>query len=229
MNAMLSRRSLIAAGVTLPLLALPGCTTIGDFGGFGLEDAIRRLLTMSSQRAFSKLLREEGFFQDEVARIDLPEQLGGGGTASIASALLRARPVQNQLLKLVNDAAAKGAENAAPVVYSSIRDLSISDATSIVRGGPNAATEYLERSIGERIVEALFPGIGSALRLLDGGILSRALGSTAGIDFTGLQRDVTRKAATGIWRAIGREEAVIRANPQATRDPVLIGVFSLLR
>ena len=59
--------------------------------------------------------------------------------------------------------------------------------------------------------------------------MSRALGSTAGIDFTGLQRDMTRKAATGIWRAIGREEAAIRANPQATRDPVLIGVFSLLR
>lgn len=229
MDKHISRRTLLGAGFTLPLLALPGCTTLGDFGGFGLEDAIRRLLTVSSQRAFANLLQDEGFFQDELARVNLPPQLGGAGATSVLSSLLRTPTVQNQLLRLVNRAAAEAAENAAPIVYDSIRDLTIVDALSIVRGGPTAATAYLERSLGERIVDALFPGVGNALRVLDSGILSKALGAATGINFAGLQEDVTRKTAQGIWRAIGREEAAIRANPSSANDPVLSGVFGVLR
>ncbi|HWH17283.1 MAG TPA: DUF4197 domain-containing protein, partial [Allosphingosinicella sp.] len=145
------------------------------------------------------------------------------------SALLRQPAVQNQLLRLVNNAAAQAAGNAAPIVYDSIRSMTITDALSIVRGGSTAATAYLERSIGERIVDALFPGVGNALRVLDSGILSQALGAATGINFAGLQQDVTRKTAQGIWRAIGREEASIRANPSATNDPLLMGVFGVLR
>lgn len=229
MDHLISRRALVGAGFALPLLALPGCTTLGDFGGFGFEDAIRRLLTISSQRAFTNLLRDNGFFEDELARVTLPPQLGGAGASSALGALLRTPAVQNQLLRLVNNAAAAAAENAAPIVYDSIRGLTITDAVSIVRGGPTAATAYLERSIDDRIVDALFPGVGTALRVLDSGILSQTLGAATGIDFTGLQQDVTRKTAQGIWRAIGREEAQIRANPSATGDPVLTGVFGVLR
>ncbi|MBA3676877.1 MAG: DUF4197 domain-containing protein [Sphingosinicella sp.] len=228
MNAMISRRALLGGGCILPLLALPGCSTLGDLGGFGFEDAIRRLLTISSQRAFANLLQDEGFFQDDLARVTLPPQLGGSGAASILSALLRTSSVQNQLLHLVNKAAAQAAENAAPIVYDSIRNMTITDAVSIVRGGQTAATAYLEQSIGDRIVSALFPGVGNALRALDSGIISRALGAATGINFSGLQQDVTQKTARGIWNAIGREEASIRANPSSANDPVLTGVFGVL-
>jgi hypothetical protein len=75
----------------------------------------------------------------------------------------------------------------------------------------------------------MFPGVGDALRVLDNGIISRVLGVATGINFAGLQADVARKAAGGIWRAVGREEAAIRADPQATGDPLIIGVFALAR
>ena len=232
MIASLSRRSLLGAGAALPLLALGGCAgTLGDLaglGGFWLEGAIREILTLSSQRAFNNLLTENGFFEDELARVSLPAQFGGSGTATIASALLRQPFVQNQLLRLVNGAARSAAENAAPLVYDSIRSMTITDALSIVRGGQSAATSYLAASICDRIVDAMFPGVGNALRMLDSGILTQALGAAAGLNFAGLQQDVTRKAADGIWRAIGREEAAIRANPRATGDPVLIGTFGVL-
>lgn len=228
MDQALSRRTLLGAGFALPLLALPGCTTLGAIGG--LEDAIRRLLTVSSQRAFTSLLQDEGFFRDELARVSLPSQLGGTGAASILARLLGTSAVQNQLLRLVNDAAGEAAENVAPLVYDSIRDMTITDALSIVRGGPTAATDYLSANIGDRIVDALFPGVGNALRLLDtSSMLGRILGSATGIDFGGLQQDVTSKTAQGIWRAIGREESAIRSDPSSTGDPVLQSVFGLLR
>jgi hypothetical protein len=228
MDVLLTRRRLIAAGVTLPLLALPGCATkLGDL--FNLEDAVRRLLTISSQRAFAQLLTDEGFFQDELARVQLPSQIGGSGIASTLAVALGNRGVQDRLLRVVNRAATEAAEAAAPVVYDSIRSISIVDALGIVRGGPSAATAYLQRSMGDAIVNAMFPQVGRALRVADDGLASRALRYATGIDFAGLQADVSRKAALGIYRAIGREEAAIRANPQSAGDPVLSSVFGVLR
>jgi len=223
MDSLLTRRRLLAAGCLLPVLALPGCATLG---GFGFEDAIRRLLTLSSQRAFARLLNENGFFEDEVARIPLPPELSGAG--AVASALLRSSLVRDQLLRLMNHAAANAAEVAAPIVYDSIRNMSFADAVSLVRGGPTAATDFLQRAMGNAIVDAMFPGVGNALRLLDNGVINRVVQAATGIDFGRLQRHVTEAAATGIYRAIGREEAAIRANPRETGDPVIAGVFGVL-
>lgn len=229
MDFMLGRRAMIGAGLAVPFLALAGCATrLGDLG-FGLEDAIRRMLTLSSQRAFARLLTDEGFFQDEVARVTLPPQLGGSAVTAALSVALGTRSVQDRLLRLVNGAAREGAEAAAPLVYDSIRDMTIADALSIVRGGPTAATDYLAGSIGDRIFDVMFPEVGQALRVLDSGVATRALRVVSGIDFAGLQADIARKASAGIYRAIGREEAAIRADPQSTGDPVLAGVFGLAR
>ena len=221
MDSLLTRRRLLAAGCLLPVLALPGCATLG---GFGFEDAIRRLLTLSSQRAFARLLNENGFFEDDVARIPLPPELSGAG--AVASALLRSSLVRDQLMRLMNHAAANAAEVAAPIVYDSIRNMSFADAVSLVRGGPTAATDFLQRAMGNAIVDAMFPGVGNALRLLDNGVINRVVQAATGIDFGRLQRHVTEAAADGIYRAIGREEAAIRANPRETGDPVIAGAAS---
>ena len=82
--------------------------------------------------------------------------------------------------------------------------------------------------MGNAIVDAMFPGVGTALRVLDNGLVNRAISAATGIDFGGLQRHVTERAADGIYRAIGREEAAIRADPRATGDPVIMGVFGVL-
>jgi hypothetical protein len=82
--------------------------------------------------------------------------------------------------------------------------------------------------MGTTLFNAMFPGVGNALRVLDSGILTQALQVATGINFTGLQDDVARKASDSIYRAIGREEAAIRANPSATGDPILTAVFGVL-
>ena len=224
MEIPLSRRSLIAAGLALPLLSLPGCATrVGDL--YDLEDAVRRLLTLSSQRAFARLLADQGFFRDDIARIELPPQLGGSGITTALAIALGTKAVQERLLRVVNDAAREGAERAAPLVYDSIRDMRIADARAIVRGGPTAAADHLSRSIGERIFDAIFPEVGQALRLAENGVIQRVLQVATGINFVGLQADVTRKTSAAIYNAIGREEAAIRADPASIGDPVLAGVL----
>ena len=227
MDQLLTRRRLLAGALAFPCLALPACTTVGDFAGPGLGEAIRRLLTSSSQRAFATLLREEGFFADDLARVDLPGQLARGGT--IAAALLRTVAVQQQLLRVMNRAATEAAEAAAPVIYGHIRNMSITDALGLARGGPTAATEYLQRSLGTAIVDAMFPGIGPALRLFDNGVVNQLAQAATGMTFAGLQRHVAEEAAEGIYAAIGREEAAIRANPASVDDPLIRSLFGLRR
>jgi hypothetical protein len=227
-HAPLSRRSLLAAGLAFPLVSLAGCVTrLGDVPG--LEEAVRRLLTLASQRAFARLLTEQGFFADEIARVSLPSQLGGSAFTRAFAVLLGSAYVQDRLLRVVNDAAAEGARAAAPRVYEAIRGMGIADARLVLRGGQTAATDYLQRELGEGLFNAAYPGVGRVLRAADHGIVARALLIATGIDFAGLHADVTRKAALGIYRAIAREEAAVRADPRAAGDPTLALLFGRRR
>ncbi|HEX8061841.1 MAG TPA: DUF4197 domain-containing protein [Allosphingosinicella sp.] len=224
MTASLSRRTLIAAGLALPMLTLPGCAArLRDIPD--LEPAIRRLLTLSAQRAFARVLTDGGFFRDDLARIQPPPQLGGKSVTAALAVALGTRAVQDRLLRVVNEAAEQGARRAAPAIYDSIRDMPIADARAIARGGPTAATDYLARSMGERIFDAIFPAAGEALRLAENGVVQRVLEFATGINFPGLQADVTHKTAAALYRAIGREEAAIRADPGSGGDPSLANVF----
>ncbi|WP_260582238.1 DUF4197 domain-containing protein [Sphingopyxis sp. PET50] len=227
MTALITDRRMLLSGLALaPLLTLPGCASLP---GFSMSDAIRELLTLSSQRAFALLLQPNGFYDSQVARIDLPPQLGGASASSIVSKVLMTGAFKTRLTRQVNSAAAKGAERAAPLVADAIRTISIADAAAIVRGGPTAATDLLERSMGRSLVGAMFPGIDEGLRLADNAVVTEALRAATGIDFRGLVQDIGDRTHDAIYRAIGHEEAAIRANPRETGSPLLTAVFGLAR
>ncbi|NJS15108.1 MAG: DUF4197 domain-containing protein [Sphingopyxis sp.] len=222
----INRRTLIASTALLPLLALPGCASMP---GLSLTEAIRRLLSLASQRALTALMADNGFYDSSVARIDLPPELGGPGASSLLTRALRAGPIKDRLLRQVNRAAEEGAERAAPIVADAITNLSIEDAAAIISGGSNAATALLESTMGRRLVAAMLPDIDNGLRLFDSAAVSEALRLVSGIDLPRLARDVSDRAHDAIYRTIASEEAAIRANPAATNDPLLIGVFGLAR
>lgn len=226
MTMMFGRRHLLFAGTTGLMLMLPGCQ-MGP--RYSLAEVIRRLLTLASQNSFALLLQPGGFYEHQVARIALPDRLGGGRGAMILSAILQSQSFRDRLQRQLNRAAEKGAERAAPLIADSIRMVSIETADAIVRGGPQAATQFLRGKMGFALVDAMVPGIAEGLRLFDDQVINRAVQSVAGFDMAALGRDIARKADDAIWAAIAFEEAAIRANPQKTNDPLLIGVFGLIK
>jgi hypothetical protein len=217
------RRAILSAGIALPLILLPGCA---QSPGLNLTEVIRRLLTISSQRALAALMAPGGFYDNQVARLTLPDQLGGR-SGNILTAILTSGAVRDRLLRQINRAAEKGAERAAPIVAETIRTMPVVDALAILHGGGSAATDLLRGQMGNALVSAMVPGIDEGLRLFDSEIVTQALRAATGIDFTGLRDDVTRKAADAIYAQIGREEAAIRANPQSTNDALLIAALTL--
>lgn len=221
-----TRRQILTSGAAIAILALPGCQSVP---GFSLTEAIRRLLTLSSQNAFALLLQPGGFYDSSVARIALPDRFGGNSGTGILSAVLQSRTFRDRLQRQLNRAAEKGAERAAPMVADAVRSISIEDAASIVRGGPRAATDFLRGKMGIALVDAMLPGVSDGLRLFDDQVISQAVRSVTGFDIGTLTQDITRKTDDAIWAAIGLEESNIRADPQRTNDPLLIGVFGLLR
>lgn len=219
-----SRRALIASAVVTPILILPGCA--GGLG-FSLVDAIRRLLSLSSQRAFASLLRENGFFDSQVAKINLPDALGGASGSTVLSAVLGSNAFRSRLTKQVNRAAEKGAELAAPMVADAVTSLNIQGAAKIVTAGGDAATQLLKTAMGEALIGRMLPGIENGLRLFDSPVVAEALKQVTNIDFSGLRDDINRKASDGIYKAIGREEIAIRADPSSTNDEMLMAVFGI--
>ena len=221
-----SRRAFLATALLGSATLMAGCATVGTTGG--LDEALRRLLTISTQRAVTRLVEDNGYLNDALARVSLPGTTGDGDrSGAVLGALLRSRPVQDQMLRLVNDAAGEAADRAAPVILDSIRNLSFTDAVAIARGGPTAGSDYLERAIGPRIIDAMLPEVSAALRSFGGdSVLGPVIGAATGVNVVGLQRVVTTQAARGLWRAIGREEAAIRADPRSARDPLVEAVFA---
>jgi Protein of unknown function (DUF4197) len=224
MDTQIGRRELLYAGLAGATLILPGCASLP---GFSLTDAIRRILTLSSQNAFALLLQPNGFYDSNVARIALPDRFGGNTGGGLLSAVMQSKGFRDKLQRQLNRAAEKGAERAAPLVADAVRNISIADATSIIRGGPEAASGFLRGQMGGALINAMLPGISDGLRLFDDQTISKAVQSITGFNIGSLAADINLKADNAIWSAIGAEEASIRANPQKTNDPLLIGVFGL--
>ena len=222
----LARRRFVTGAAAVGLLALPGCQTLGDLPGFSLVDAIRRILTLSSQRAFARLTAPDGFWDNSLARLDLPDVFGSNG--GLVQSILTSALFRERLQREFNHVAEKGAERTAPIVADAVRNVSITDALALVRGGPSAASTYLRGEMGQRLVEAMVPELGEALRISNEPLVGRAIAALTGVDVAGVARSLSADIDDVIWGEIGREEAAIRANPRETNDPLLIGVFGTL-
>lgn len=219
----IARRSFIVGASATSLLALSGCQSMG---GFSMVEALKRLLTLSSQNAFSKLTAAGGFWDSSVARFDVPDLFTG--SSGLLKSLLTTSVFREKLQRQLNVVAEKGAERAAPLVLDAIRTISIPDAIGILRGGPTAASTFLRGQMGTGLVGAMVPGLTDAIRISSDPILGQAIAALSGIDVGSVAQSLASRADNSIWNQIGAEETDIRAHPEKTNDPLLIGLFKVV-
>ena len=221
-HASIGRRSLIGGlAASSALLALPGCAN--GFGGFGLADAVQRLLYLSSERAFGRMLQADGFWDQQVASLGLGNVLGARG--DVLGRILTSGLFKSRLDDAFGEIAYRGAERAAPIVTDAVRVIGFQNAIDLVRGGPTAATGYLRGQLGTRLIDAMAPELGTAMRVASDPLVSQALAALTGVDATQAATRFADAIDDTIWREIGNEESAIRADPGSTNDAAIISVF----
>ena len=220
-RTLVQRRAFLAGSLaTVGALALPGCATTG---AFSFTEAIRRLLVLSSERAFLRLTSPGGYWDQQVAQIGLERFFGRRG--SVLGNILTSTLFKNRMEDVVADIAIDASYRAAPIVADTVRTIGWANAVDLIRGGPTAASAFLRQEMGEQLILAMLPEIGQAMRIAEDPLMGQLLAGLTGVDVQGVARTFAREVDDAIWGEIGREEAAIRADPGATRDPVLIGVF----
>ena len=216
----LPRRGFLAGLSAAGLLALPGCA---GMGGYSFTDAISRLLFLSSDRAFQRMLQPGGFWDEQVAQLGFDAFLGARG--GVLNRILTSALFKDRLADSFGNIAYEGAQRAAPLVADTIRVVGFQNAIDLVRGGPTAATGFLRQEMGSRLVEAMVPEIGQGLRVANDPLVGQALAALTGVDVSQVAHSFSSRVEDVIWREIASEEAAIRANPRATGDPLIISVF----
>lgn len=219
----LDRRAVMRGGAASALvLALPACSTIP---GLSFTDAIRRLLVLSSERAFARLTAPDGYWDEQVGRLGLGNLLGTRG--DILSGILTSALVKDRLEDAFADIAVEGAERAAPIVADTVRTIGIANAAALVRGGPKAATAFLRGEMGDTLIEAMAPELGQAIRIASDPLVGELVNAATGANVSGIAQRLSGNVNDAIWQELGVEEAAIRANPRSTNDALLIGVFGV--
>lgn len=218
-----SRRTILKAGGGAALfLTLPACA---GTQGFSLTEAIRRLLLRASDNAFARLTSPDGYWDQQVARVGLGQLLGTRG--DVLSRVLTSTLFKDRLEDAFADIAVDASFAAAPIVTDAVRVIGLSNAVSLVRGGPTAATQALRGELGGRLIETMVPELGQAIRIASDPLVAELINGATGTNIAGIAQRLAGNVDDAIWNEIGVEEAAIRANPSATNDPVLIGVFGV--
>jgi len=215
-----ARRVFLAGAAAVGVLALPGCESIRHYS---LVEAIRRLLALAARRALDRLMAPNGFWDDQVARLRIPDVLGSRG--GVIASILTSTIFKDRLQREFNHVAERGARKSAPIVAQAVEAVGIENAKAILDGGPVAATAFLRTAMAGGLIEAMVPELADALRVSQEPLVGQALQALTGVDVPAVARDFSADVDDAIWGAIGREESAIRADPRATNDPVLIAVL----
>ena len=220
-NPIHSRRSFVAGALAAgTVLTLPGCATTGVFS---FTEAIRRLLVLSSERAFARMTAPGGFWDQQVAAVGLDQYFGNRG--NVLANILTSTLFKSRLEGVVADVAIDASYRAAPIVADAVRTVGYANALDLIRGGPTAASGFLRQQMGTALIEAMVPEVGQALRVAQDPLIGQLIAGLTGVDVGGVATSFATAVDDAIWGEIAREEAAIRADPRATRDPVLIEAF----
>lgn len=203
---------------------------VGGMGGLSNADVVAGLkeaLRVGTDSTTKKLSLVNGFFGDNMIKILMPPEaqkvertlrdLGFGGT------------VDKAVLSM-NRAAEDASKFVGNIFWNSIKQMTITDAMGILRGGDFAATEYLKRTTTEQLISAFRPVINKSLTNVNAtkywndvfSVYNRFSNNPVNTD---LNAYVTEKALSGLFYHVGLQEQQIRRDPAKRVTEILRKVF----
>jgi hypothetical protein len=137
----------------------------------------------------------------------------------------------DKFITTLNRGAEDAAKEAKPIFINAIKQMSFDDALSILKGNPDAATQFLKRTTSTDLKAKFSPVVQKSLDKVEA---TKYYGSLVGtynkIPFVDkanpdLNAYATDKAIEGLFTMIAKEEKNIRDNPGARATDILKKVF----
>jgi hypothetical protein len=205
----------------------PGTTTPVTEGeaGQGIKEALAQGVTA----AVLNLNKTDGFFGNQFYKLLLPPD-----AQKIVNTLNNLG--MNQLVDKAVLAINRGAEDAVgyakPIFVDAIKQMSIMDAITIIKGSKDAATQYFKEKTTQKLIAAFMPAIKTSLDKVNA---TKYYGDAVNTynnfptTFKKINPDlpsyVAGKAVDALFDQVAREEANIRSNPLARTTDILKKVF----
>jgi hypothetical protein len=192
--------------------------------GEGLKEALIKGISNGSDLA-SKV---DGYFKNPEIKIPFPPEV------KKVEDKLRQLGLNNEVDRFIltlNRGAEEAAKEAKPIFITAIKSMTIQDAWGILRGEPDAATQYLKRTTSQQLREKFKPVIQNALNKVNATKYYGDIVSTYNqIPFVqdvnpDLNEYATEKAMEGLFTLIAKEEKNIREDPLARTTELLRRVF----
>ena len=189
---------------------------------------LKQALTIGTDSSAKRLSKADGFFANAAIKIWMPDE------AKKAESTLRnfgMSPLVDKAILSMNRAAEDAANGVSTIFWDAIRQMSLQDGLSILRGGDFAATEFLKKNTTTILAEKMRPVIQASLDKVNATVYWKDV-FTAYNKFsrqqinTDLTAYVTGKAMDGLFHEIGLEEQKIRKDPAAQVTDLLKKVFA---
>jgi len=193
-----------------------------------IAQGLKEALTNGISKGSDQVSRLDGYFKNPEIKIPFPPE------AKKAEEKLRQIGMGSEVDKFVlalNRAAEDAAKEAKPIFVAAIKSMTIQDAAGILKGKPDAATQYLKRTTSPALKEKFKPVVQNSLNKVNATKYYKDLINTYNkIPLVqkmnpDLDDYATDKAIEGLFVMIAKEEKNIRSNPVARTSELLKKVF----
>ena len=189
---------------------------------------LREALEQGATRAVQQLGRDNGFWLHPTLRIPVPENL-----RKIDTALRRLgqRKLADDFTHSLNRAAEQATPAARAIFVDAIRRMTVNDAIAILRGPPDAATQYFRRTTEASLAASFMPIVARSTQAVGVTALYKRVGQRAeslGVSDAArfdIDAYVTRKTLDALFVLVADEERRIREDPLARTSELLRKVF----
>jgi hypothetical protein len=188
-----------------------------------IVSGLKEALSIGARNGVKTVSQVNGYFGNPLIRIPMPEKI-----QRIEKALRKAgfnKEVDRFILSM-NRAAEKAAPQALALFVDAVKEMTIPDAVSILRGNDTAATDYLKSKTFEsdnhssHLSSMNDVGVTRTRKMMDK--TRRTFLKKESMD---LDHYVTSKALGGLFTVVGQEEKKIKKDPAARVTELLKTVF----
>lgn len=228
--------------IAFSLTVLPSCTGLqevakqieqvsgGTLGQNQIASGLKEALQQGVDKQVVKLTKTDGFLGNSLVKIGMPAELQKVEKGLRAAGL---GSLADEGIKALNRAAETAVKEATPIFVDAITNMTIADATNILMGNKNAATQYLQKTTTKSLYGKFNPVIKSSFSKVGADQIwsnlitkynTLPLVQKVNPDLTDY---VTDKALEGVFTMIEKEELNIRENASARSTNLLKSVFAM--